>query len=245
MNVLFQAFITSDFFGKLIFIGLSILSVITWLVLLQKFFQYRTVRKEANKLQLFVVKAGNNILSIDSSKIDSGENEKEGLNPFLAIFNSIKEKTVEILDKNHFFISRNSTGKHDSVFLSTADLEHLEATAQITLSNEAKRLEKNLYLLSTIAPLAPFVGLLGTVWGILISLNEMQREATTHANSAVLSGLTTALATTVIGLLIAIPALIAYNYLRNQLKDVCTEMEDFSSILLSSIELQYRRVDIP
>ncbi len=195
-------------------------------------------------MQALVAKAGSNVLSFDPSKIAPEELEKETTNPFLVILNSIKEKTVEILDKNHFFTLKNSLNKQESVFLSRADLEHLEARAQITLSNEAKRLEKNLFVLSTIAPLAPFVGLLGTVWGILVSLNEMQKEAVTHANAAVLSGLTTALATTVIGLLIAIPALISYNYLRNQLKDVCTDMEDFSSLLLSSIELQYRKVDI-
>src|SRR3990167_5928809 len=165
MNVIFQAFITSDFFGKLIFLGLAILSLITWVVLLQKYFQYKTVRKEANKLQELVAKAGNNPLSFDPSKLDQKENGNQEINPFLAILNSIREKTVEILDKNHFFHMKNSIGKQDTVFLSRADLEHLEARAEITLSNEVKRLEKNLFLLSTIAPLAPFVGLLGTVWG--------------------------------------------------------------------------------
>ena len=243
MNVIFQAFIASDFFGKLIFGGLFLLSIITWVVLLQKVFLYRNVRKGAIKLQGLVTNSGGNILSIDIAKIDLSEGEDALQNPFFSILTALKDKAVEILDKNHFFHNKGSLSNHSSIFLSRADVEHLEARVQTTMSNEAKRLEKNLFILSTIVPLAPFLGILGTVWGILISLGEMQKGTMAHSNSIVLGGLSTALATTVLGLVIAIPALIAYNYLRNQLKNVYIDMEDFSGVLLSSIELQYRKVD--
>ena len=240
MNVIFQAFFSSDFFGKLIFMGLFLLSLITWVVLLQKFFQYRNVRKGGDKLQDLISKLGNNVLSVENVNI---ENDEEQVNPFASILTTIKSKTVEILDKNHFFHNRTSIDKNRSVFLSRADIEHVEARAHTTMTNEAKRLEKNLFILSTIVPLAPFLGILGTVWGILISLGEMQKGTMAHSNSIVLGGLSTALATTVLGLLIAIPALIAYNYLKSQLKNVYIDMEDFSNLLLSHIELQYRNVE--
>ena len=243
MNVIFQAFFSSDFFGKLIFSGLFFLSVITWVVLLQKYFQYKNVRNGGNKLQDLLAKAGNNVLSVELANLTDDPEDSNSSNPFLSILSSIKNKTVEILDKNHFFHNKTVLEKSQSVFLSRADLEHLEARAHTAMSNEAKRLEKNLFILSTIVPLAPFLGILGTVWGILISLGEMQKGTMAHSNSIVLGGLSTALATTVLGLVIAIPALIAYNYLRNQLKDVYIDMEDFSGLLLSNIELQYRKVD--
>lgn len=243
MNVIFQAFFSSDFFGKMIFIGLFLLSLITWVVLLQKFFQYRNVRKGGNKLQALLTKAGNNILSLEGVNFEI-EDDDTNTNPFLTIFSTIKGKTVEILDKNHFFHNKNLSQKQSSVFLSRADLEHLDARAQTAMSNEAKILERNLFILSTIVPLAPFLGILGTVWGILVSLGEMQKGTMAHSNSIVLGGLSTALATTVLGLVIAIPALIAYNFLKSQLKDVYIDMEDFSGLLLSNIEMQYRNVDV-
>lgn len=242
MNVIFQAFVTSDFFGKLIFCGLFALSIITWVVLFQKLFHYKSVRKGANKLQALLAQAGGHVFSVDLAQVEELE-EEEIMNPFRSIFTSLKAKTVEILDKNHFFHHGQSVTKPTSVFLSRSDLDHLEASVQGVISTEAKQLEKNLFILSTIVPLAPFLGILGTVWGILVSLGEMQKGTMAHSNSIVLGGLSTALATTVLGLVIAIPALIAYNYLRNELKNVYIDMEDFSGTLLSSIELQYRKVD--
>jgi biopolymer transport protein TolQ len=82
------------------------------------------------------------------------------------------------------------------------------------------------------------------VWGILITFGELQAGHSVSSNSIILGGLSTALTTTVLGLLIAIPALIAYNYLKNLSHHFTTEMRDFSHFLLSTVELQYRKVDI-
>ena len=60
----------------------------------------------------------------------------------------------------------------------------------------------------------------------------------------ILGGLSTALATTVLGLLIAIPALIAYNYIKSLLSDINADMESFSHDILSDLELQYRNVEV-
>ena len=92
--------------------------------------------------------------------------------------------------------------------------------------------------------LAPFLGLLGTVWGMLVTFSGLKSHAVSMANAAVLSGLSTALATTVLGLLIAIPALIAYGYLRNAVLEINRDMENFSQVLLTTIEMQYRKVDV-
>jgi biopolymer transport protein TolQ len=92
--------------------------------------------------------------------------------------------------------------------------------------------------------LAPFLGLLGTVWGILTTFSELQVQGSSSSHQMVLGGLSLALATTVFGLIDAIPALIGYNYLKNTIRDFQTEMEKFASELLASIEMQYRKVDL-
>jgi biopolymer transport protein TolQ len=100
-------------------------------------------------------------------------------------------------------------------------------------------MRKHLHILYTTYSLAPFLGLLGTVWGILTTFSEMQAHAGT-GSQGILGGLSMALATTVFGLIIAIPALVAYNYLKQNIQDFETDMENFSNKLLASVELQYR-----
>ena len=228
-NVIFQAYAESDSFGKLIFITLFILSFVIWFVLFQKALLFQKCRKACDKMQLAVKQKQTSVLQVNINELSSP-------NPFTTIYLSLKEKTVELLEKNRFF------SKKDNVFLSTADIDLIEAFTINTICKESKKLEKNLFVLSTSVSLAPFIGILGTVWGILICLGEMQKGGAVHSNTLILSGLSMALATTVIGLVIAIPALIAHSYLKNSLKNFQTEMEDFSNLLISTIELQYRAV---
>lgn len=231
-GVLFQAFIQADFFGKLIFLSLFLLSLITWYLLLYKSFLLRQVKRKASSLQRLLQEKKGAILSI---------NLTEQEHPFLKIFESIKNKTIEILDKNHYF---HQAKMKEPVFLSDADINLIDGCVQNTIITEAKQLEKNLFLLATIVSLAPFIGILGTVWGILLCFGEMQKGTALNSNALMLGGISTALATTVLGLVIAIPALISYNYLKSTLKDLYLEMNNFSNGLLNTIELQYRKVDV-
>ena len=103
----------------------------------------------------------------------------------------------------------------DSVYLSKGDIDLIESGIDGIILEQSKYLEKNLFILSTIITLAPFLGLLGTVWGILITFSNLH-AGISSVNTAVLWGISMALATTVFGLVVAIPALIAYNYLKNK-----------------------------
>ncbi len=239
-TIFFSAYLLSDFFGKLIFIGLFILSLITWFVLIQKLFQFLRINKTAIELQNAINVQKGSILNIN---IDSQRNGIK-TNPFAKIYSSLKEKTIEVLDKNHFFNKRSTLSNDTSVFLSNSDIELISYHIDNIITIERKKLEKNLFILPMMVSLAPFVGLLGTVWGILISLSELQKGAAANSNSLVLNGISTALVTTVIGLVIAIPALIAHNYLKNLLQNFISDMCNFSNLLVSTIELQYRKVEV-
>jgi biopolymer transport protein TolQ len=229
MNVFLTAYSQSDFFGKLIFLGLYALSILCWIILIQKVLMTRNVRKASASFQQAVEKNKKTILSLELKKAP---------HPFAVIFTSLKDKTTEILDKNHYFAKKNK-----DVYLSPADLELIESHVLTSISTQSKILDKNIFMLSTIATLGPFLGLLGTVWGILITFSELHAGGAATSNSVVLGGLSTALVTTVLGLLIAIPAIIAYNYLKNSVKTLSSDMEDFLYQLLSHVELQYRKAD--
>ena len=127
--------------------------------------------------------------------------------------------------------------------LSLSDIDFVASHLSTQVALEVKNLEKNLYILSTTVSLAPFLGLLGTVWGILTTFSELQTQSAGNTHQMVLSGSSLALATTVLGLIDAIPALIGYNYLKSTIRDFATDMEGFSNEILAAVELQYRKVE--
>ncbi|HSX03656.1 MAG TPA: MotA/TolQ/ExbB proton channel family protein [Rhabdochlamydiaceae bacterium] len=237
-SVFFSAYSHADFFGKLILAGLFSLSILCWVVLIAKVKQTKKVKKMSSSFEKAFQPNISRLLALSIEDIAGANTEQ----PFGKIFLSLKQKTLDLLNKNHFFATQEKKEIDKSeVYLSQTDLEIIESHVLTTISSENKNLEKHLFILSTIVTLAPFIGLLGTVWGILISFSEMQSGATVNSSNAVLGGLATALVSTVLGLVIAIPALVSYNYLKNNLKHYSSDMEDFLYRLLSTIELQYRK----
>ncbi len=240
MMTFVRAYWQADFFGKLIFLALFALSIICWFFLIHKVYLIHQVRKCSREFQSSIESQKDAILSLALESLPKVKN-REIPHPFAHIYLTLKEKTVELLDKNVFFAQKNLDQKN---YLSRTDMELVDSHLQSISSKQRANLEKNFFILSTTVTLAPFLGLLGTVWGILITFSELQKGGFMGSNAAVLGGLSTALTTTVLGLLIAIPALIAYNYLKNASRHYFSEMHDFSHLLLSTIELQYRKVDL-
>jgi biopolymer transport protein TolQ len=242
-NVFFTAYAQSDFFGRIIMLGLVVLSLVCWLVLLKKGWQSKSVRRLGADFLKALSQHKNPILTIDFEKMPKAKSE-ELSHPFAAVFKAVKVKTLEILEKNLYFLKQTGEGKAPQVFLSASDLELIESHSLTVISSEIKRLERNLHVLSTIVTLAPFLGLLGTVWGILVTFSGLQGGIGSASNAAILGGLSTALSTTVLGLIIAIPALIAFNTLKASLKNISSDLENFSYYLLGQLELEYRKVEV-
>lgn len=233
-NPFFDAYIHSDFLGKLIFIGLIALSIITWILIVHKFLQLKAAQKNALKFYKEMPQK-THLLTFDYQVTP---HEKKS-NPFFQMYQLFKKQTIDVLNKNRKF---GEEGK-ETAFLSSADMAIIESQMQTAITSEISSLEKNLYILSTIVSLAPFLGLLGTVWGILTTFSELQSMTSGSTHQMVLGGLSLALATTVIGLIDAIPAMIGYNYFKNAIRDFEMEMEGFSTEILTSLEMNYRRVD--
>ena len=230
-NPFVLAFTTSDFLGKLIFIALIVTSISCWITLIHKTLMTNRAKKHSFSFENFFMTQTHRPLDLQNDTIYRGQKP----NPFYMIYKVLKKQTVDLLNKNHKFGLKEGEGS----YLTSNDIDFLESHLMVSIAQETKSLEKNLYLLSTIVGLAPLLGLLGTVWGILVTFSDLQ-----GGNSQeMLGGLSLALTTTVLGLVSAIPALIAYNYLKNSVRDLETEMESFSTLILSSVELQYRKVE--
>ncbi len=232
-NPFVTSYVESDWFGKMIFIGLFLLSALSWTLLIHKAWIFAKVRKFSSEFaQIFNEKDPLN-LSFTRPK----KHLLEVPHPYFELYKALKQKTLQLISRNHLFAPNAET------VLSDADLGLIDSQVRMALAKQHKLLEKNLFVLSTIATLGPFLGLLGTVWGILLTFSQLQARGMSANNAAMLSGLSMALATTVIGLVIAIPAFAGYNYLKNASKEYRKDMEDFSELLLSAVELQYRRPD--
>lgn len=233
-NPFFESYINSDMLGKLIFIGLIALSVLSWIIILYKTRQTFLTKRNSFKFKEKFERQKGNLLNFEDPAIPSS--------PFREIYQSLKKVSLDLLSKNHHFL-KHQQGQSETSFLSESDIDFVEANLLTTVTKESKTLERNLFILATIITLAPFLGLLGTVWGILTTFSELQAQGG-PAHQTVLNGLSLALATTVLGLIDAIPALIGYNYLKNALKDFETDMISFSRDLLATLELRYRKVDL-
>lgn len=241
----FQAYWSSDFFGKMVFIGLYTLSALSWGILLHKIWVTHTIRRASHNFRRQFESKKKYPLSLDIIK----EGSRETPNAFGDLYTVLKKTSLEMLSKNRWYHEGQpvpaETEREEKTYLSSTDLNLLESYLIVTISKVTQQLEKNIFILSTSVSLAPFLGLLGTVWGILITFSEMQSGSGSATNNeVVLGGLSMALATTVLGLLVAIPALIGCNYLRTLIRDFGIEMENFSTEMLAAIEMQYRKVDV-
>jgi biopolymer transport protein TolQ len=101
-------------------------------------------------------------------------------------------------------------------------------------------LEHQLIYLATTVSVAPFLGLLGTVWGILVAFQEMGRQASTGM-TAFGPGISEALVSTVAGLIVAIPALLGYNFIGSRIRELAGETSQFATGFLALVEREYTR----
>ncbi len=246
MNLLSASYSQSDPLGKVIFLLLFAISVVSWALLIYKTIQIKRAKKDYAHFLKYMPNLETSALCV--------EIKKEGACPYKNVYAHIRERAMSLLRKNAQFFPQNDTSPSlnnqksliktqaaKTAFLSKEDVEHITDYAFMHIDEEVLRLDKNLFILAMIYALAPFMGLLGTVWGILLAFMNMQASSGSMRD-AMLSGLATALTTTVLGLIIAIPALIAHSFLKNGVRTCARDMESFATKLIGFVEMQYRPV---
>ena len=132
---LINSFKQSDFFGKLIFFSLFILSILSWIIILYKFWLTKKARSSSVSFENILHNQKNNLLNLNFNHMDS--------NPFLEIFDSLKIHAIEILDKNRFFLQKQENNSSQN-FLTDIDLQLVESHLISKISKEIQSFEKNL-----------------------------------------------------------------------------------------------------
>ncbi len=199
--------------AKVVVLVLLFFSVFSWTIFFYKWRQLGSVESDGNKF-LRVARDSESFRKLTTIYADKPDS------PFYKLLvSSYKEVTARQKE------GQSTQGE---------TIPAVENVLRITVSQETERLERRLSFLATTANTAPFIGLFGTVWGIMDSFREIGLRGTTSL-AVVAPGISEALITTALGLFAAIPAVLAYNYLTNRLKGVSLKMEHASAYIVNLI----------
>lgn len=123
--------------------------------------------------------------------------------------------------------------------LTSREIELVRGTCEHLLDEEERMLDRNMTGISSVVALSPMLGLLGTVWGVLDAFAEMGTAGS--ANLATIApAISSALVTTVVGLLIAIPGVIVFDILKSWIRDISMTMEAFADELMGRIACEFQ-----
>jgi biopolymer transport protein ExbB/TolQ len=124
--------------------------------------------------------------------------------------------------------------------VSLIGMEHVKRTLERAVAQQALKLESGLILLAIAVSGAPFLGLLGTVWGVMSAFSYVAMQG--KADLATMApGVAGALVTTVAGLVVAIPSMFGYNWLVHNLRVFTVELDNFAQDLVSRVEGEFLR----
>lgn len=227
---LFGLILEADFFVQFIMFLLVLSSVWCWTIIINK---SRLFRKEKRISKFFEEHYNSDKVDDDALLDHFSNNTQNEINAQVNIF--IKG----MLEFNKMYsMAPNLIGKKQFSELA----QQLNLTLQITLNKEIEKLEQGMNFLASIGSVAPFIGLLGTVWGIV---NAFQSIAITNNTSlaVVAPGIAEALFATALGLLAAIPAVAAYNKYSNHLEKMSNNLEyfifEFTSKKIAELERKF------
>jgi biopolymer transport protein ExbB/TolQ len=131
-----------------------------------------------------------------------------------------------------------ATARAGSIRISLASFETVRVALERAASSEALSLERGMIILSTAVAGGPFIGLLGTVWGVMETFSGIAR-ANAASLLAMAPGVAGALIATVVGLMVAIPAMFAYNYMVTTIRAITQELDAFASEYATHLEHNY------
>lgn len=218
-----QVFLRSDLVGQVITGLLLIFSIIAWSVMIGKSNDLRQLRRLNHRFAQG--------LQEERKVLDLPESFRNHRSvPYADLFAEAVES----------YWRAAAIGKEKGEDSLQARLEHAENAIQRAVARQALRYEENMVWLATMVTIAPFMGLLGTVWGVMESFSAVSVMQTASIQTLA-PGVSAALLTTIAGLIVAIPSVVGYNVLFNNIKTMMTEIENYASTLADRIELEMQK----
>ena len=213
----------SSWEGKAIILTLVVFSIVAWTIMASKAVQMRRA-KVLNRYFDAEFRTQGNVMDLYDRQIQV---------PDCPMFVVYQEGCQE-LDKR----LKGPMGEERRPTASLKTMEHVKRILENMVAQQSLRLEAGLIFLAIAVSGAPFLGLLGTVWGVMTAFSRVAMAG--HADLGTMApGVAAALLTTVAGLLVAIPSMFGYNWLVHNLRAMTVELDNFSQELISKIETEY------
>jgi biopolymer transport protein TolQ len=215
---LMTLFLEAHIVVKVVIIGLLLASVWTWAIIVDKTMLYSRIRRQMDRFEKLFW---------------SGQSLEE-------LYRSLSGRTPTAMASVFVAAMREWKRSFESGARAPMGLQmRIDKVLEVTIAREVERLERRLLFLATVGSSAPFIGLFGTVWGIMTSFQAIANSKNT-ALAVVAPGIAEALLATALGLLAAIPAVIAYNKLSNDAGKIAQRLEgfadEFSAILSRQVD---------
>jgi biopolymer transport protein TolQ len=202
-------FLQADWVVKSVMVALLLASVFVWAIAFEKVASLRRARRDADAFEDRFWSGG----SLDDLFNAEG---RTPAHPMAAVFSAGMQEW------------RRSTEPGEGRFAVAGTKERVERAMSVTIQREMERLERRMTFLASTGSAAPFIGLFGTVWGIMNSFTAIATMQNTNL-AVVAPGIAEALFATAIGLVAAIPAVLAYNAIASQLTKFAARLEGFAA----------------
>jgi biopolymer transport protein ExbB/TolQ len=208
--------------ARAIIFCLVIFSIIAWSVMIGKALEMRRAKK-LNQYFNSEFRTRKSVLDIFDRRLSA-----EGCPLFMVYHAGAAELDARL---------KTPDGSSRRRYISLKGMEHVKRSLETSVAQESLKLESGLILLAIAVSGSPFLGLLGTVWGVMSTFGHIAQQGSASM-AAMAPGVSAALITTVGGLLVAIPSMFGYNWLVHNLRVLTVELDNFAQELLSKIETE-------
>ncbi|GAM08540.1 protein TolQ [Geobacter sp. OR-1] len=213
---------------KLVLFILLYFSVVSWAIIFYKLLQVYKANNESNRFMDFFWKT-KKFESINS-QLDRYANS-----PLTVLFSEGYSELKKLMEQGE-----TSHAPESGVSTDLGGIDNIARALRRATTSEITRLEKYLTFLATTGSTAPFIGLFGTVWGIMTAFKGIG-ETGSASLAVVAPGIAEALIATAIGLVAAIPAVMGYNHFQNKIKVLIGEMDNFSTEFLNIVQRTFAK----
>jgi biopolymer transport protein TolQ len=215
--------------GWVICIILVLLSVFSWAVMLGKHFLISRAQK-ANLSFLRAFRESRHPLALFQ------KNEHQERSPFDLIYHEAAREMAYYLTGDEEPGDGFGTRLQGAGRVTPSQMNAVQTVMERCVAQAALRLEGRMGVVATALTTAPFLGLLGTIWGIMDAFSGLLNATGDQGLASLAPGVSSALVTTIAGLLVAVPSIIGYNYLVNRIRGMIVRLDNFAAELSSALD---------
>jgi biopolymer transport protein TolQ len=212
--------------AKLVLLVLLVASVVSWGIMLER---YRTFRRAGRETRLFLARFHRGARLAELRDLSERWNHSPVASLFKAAFHEVSQLSLE---------TRADVGR----ILDQEAILDVQRMMERTAAANTRNMERSLTFLATTASTSPFIGLFGTVWGIMVAFQSIGATGTATLE-AYAPGIAEALIATAAGLAAAIPAAVGYNAFLRQVRTMSIEMDEFQYDFVHLLHKRRRRIE--